>query len=73
MYNETVLLSLRTQKGLDLKYIQDRFGAERAQQLLHHFQHSVDPGFYKKEKDRLRLTESGLWFADGIAGDAFEL
>ncbi len=73
LYNETVLLSLRTQKGLDLKYIQDRFGAERAQQLLHHFQHSVDPGFYKKEKDRLRLTESGLWFADGIAGDAFEL
>lgn len=73
LYNEAVLLSLRTQKGLDLKYIQNRFGAERAQQLLHHFQHSVDPGFYKKEKDRLRLTESGLWFADGIAGDAFEL
>ena len=73
LYNETLLLSLRTRKGLDLPYIQSRFGAERIQQLLHYFHHSVNPSFYEEEAGRLRLTESGLWFADGIAGDAFEL
>ena len=73
LYNETVLLSLRTHKGLDLQYLQNRFGAERAQKLLHYFHHSVNPSFFEEEKGRLRLTESGLWFADGLAGDAFEL
>jgi oxygen-independent coproporphyrinogen-3 oxidase len=73
LYNETLLLSLRTRKGLDLNALRDRFGTSRVDALLEYFHIHVPQAHYTETESRLRLTEAGLWFADGIAGDAFEV
>ncbi|MBQ6071117.1 MAG: radical SAM family heme chaperone HemW [Bacteroidales bacterium] len=73
LYNETLLLSLRTREGLDINALRDRFGTSRVDTLLEYFHSHVPQAHYTETESRLRLTEAGLWFADGIAGDAFEI
>ncbi|MBQ6157114.1 MAG: radical SAM family heme chaperone HemW [Bacteroidales bacterium] len=72
-YNEHLLLRLRTLKGIDLREMEALFGRERTDGLLRHFETDVDTRHYEHTPDRLRLTSEGLWFADGIAGDLFEI
>ena len=72
-YNEYLLLRLRTRAGIDLREMEALFGRERTDGLLRHFETDVDTRHYEHTPDRLRLTSEGLWFADGIAGDAFEI
>ena len=71
LYNETLLLGLRTRAGVDLRTIAMNYGDERRQQLVDHIRAKVAPELYHIEKDRLCLTAAGLWFADGIAQSAF--
>ena len=70
-YNEYLLLRLRTREGIDLQEMAQLFGHERTDSLLRHFETDVDNRHYLRTADRLHLTAEGLWFADGIAGDAF--
>lgn len=71
LYNETLLLGLRTRAGVDLNAVASRFGGTRREELELHFRTHVAPEHYHIEKDRLCLTATGLWFADGIAQSAF--
>lgn len=71
IYNEVLLLRLRTSEGIDLTKFKNRFGTEQLCQLLHYFEEEVSKEHYSIKENRLRLTEAGLWFADGIAGNAF--
>lgn len=73
LYNESILLGLRTRNGLDLDQIAHQYGEQRKEELLQYFTQSVNSDFYEQKESRLRLTEAGLWFADGIAADAFIL
>lgn len=70
-YNEFILLRLRTATGIDLQEMEHLFGRERVESLLRYFDDSVPTTQYLRTPDRLHLTTEGLWFADGIAGDAF--
>ncbi len=72
-YNEYLLLRLRTRAGIDLREMEALFGRERTDGLLRHFETDVDTRHYEHTPDRLRLTSEGFWFADGIAGDLFEI
>ena len=72
-YNEYLLLRLRTRAGIDLREMEALFGREHTDGLLRHFETDVDARHYECNPDRLRLTTEGLWFADGIAGDLFEI
>ena len=72
-YNEYLLLRLRTRAGIDLREMEALFGREHTSGLLRHFETDVDTRHYERTPDRLRLTSEGLWFADGIAGDLFEI
>jgi oxygen-independent coproporphyrinogen-3 oxidase len=72
-YNEYLLLMLRTRAGIDLREMEALFGRERTDGLLRHFETDVDAHHYERTLDRLRLTAEGLLFADGIAGDLFEI
>lgn len=72
-YNEYLLLRLRTQSGIDLREMEALFGRERTDGLLRHFESEVDARLYERTPDRLHLTAEGLWFADGMAGDLFEI
>ncbi len=71
LFNEAILLGLRTRDGLDLEAIATRYGAENVKTLRTYFQQEVNAEHYEQQKSRLRLTEAGLWFADGIAAGAF--
>ena len=71
LYNETLLLSLRTRTGVDLNAVVAQFGEARRKALEAHFRTHVATEHYHIEKDRLCLTATGLWFADGIAQSAF--
>ncbi len=71
LYNEHILLGLRTHKGLDLGIMSKQYGEARIEQLRQYFQDKVKNDYYEQKENRLRLTEAGLWFADGIAADAF--
>lgn len=70
-YNEFILLRLRTAAGIDLQEMAQLFGTEQVESLLRYFTNQVPPAHYVHTPDRLHLTAKGLWFADGIAGDAF--
>lgn len=71
LYNETLMLGLRTRAGVDLDAIRAQYGDARAESLLRHFREHVAPEHYQINESRLLLTETGLWFADGIAESAF--
>ena len=70
-YNELILLRLRTAAGIDLQEMSQLFGTEQVESLLRYFDEHVPPAHHVHTPDRLHLTAEGLWFADGIAGDAF--
>jgi oxygen-independent coproporphyrinogen-3 oxidase len=70
-YNEFILLRLRTALGIDLREMEQLFGAGRVESLLRYFTAHVTPSHYVRTPDRMHLTAEGLWFADGIASDAF--
>lgn len=70
-YNEFILLRLRTVSGIDLREMEQLFGAERVESLLRYFTEQVTPSHFMRTPDRLHLTAEGLWFADGIASDTF--
>ncbi len=70
-YNEYLLLRLRTREGIDLQEMSRMFGPERTASLLCHFKTEVPNEFYEHTDEKIHLTSKGLWFADGIAGDAF--
>ena len=70
-YNEFILLRLRTAAGIDLQEMSQLFGTEQVVSLLRYFDEHVPPAHYVHTPDLLHLTAEGLWFADGIAGDAF--
>lgn len=71
LYNETVLLSLRTRKGLNLEAIAAQYGKSRTEEIIRHFGENVPTAWYENAAGRLRLTADGLWFADGIAENLF--
>ncbi len=71
LYNEHILLGLRTREGLSLKDIEDKYGKERVDELLEYFDNRIPESQYEKTAGTLRLTAEGLWFADGIVEDAF--
>ena len=70
-YNEHLLLRLRTCAGIDLQEMTQLFGQERTDALLRYFETDVDTRYYELTTNHLHLTAEGLWFADGIAANAF--
>lgn len=70
-YNEHLLLRLRTRAGIDLREMEALFGRDHTDGLLRLFETDVDTRHYECTPDRLHLTAEGLWFADGIAANAF--
>jgi oxygen-independent coproporphyrinogen-3 oxidase len=73
IFNETVLLSLRQRKGLDLELLKKNhnFAASHFEEkkiMISQLQHQ---GLITIDASNLRLTEKGLTLADAIAGEFF--
>ena len=70
--NEYMLTSIRTNKGLSIKFIQENFN----QELNDHFVKKIKKiprNYIKIENDHLILTKKGKCFADKITRDLFYL
>lgn len=71
-FNEYVLTRLRTAEGIDLMQIRDRFGAERARQLLLNAAASLDAGWLVRSGDRMALPPERFLVSDLVIEALFE-
>ena len=64
-YNEQVLLSIRTSKGVDLKKIEEHFGVACHAHIMNEIK-QLNNAWYQIENDHLILTEAGIALTDHI-------
>lgn len=69
-YNEKLMVRLRTLDGLNLSDI-EQLAPERIKQLEEDLSPWIAKKYLTKEGSIYKLTEDGLFFADGIASSAF--
>lgn len=68
-YNEMIMISLRTAKGLSLAKVRTAFGDDVCAALLKKAQRYIDRQIMKHQEDFLALTAKGLFLSDGIILD----
>ena len=69
--NETIMISLRTSRGIDLQKLEENFGTDRKTTLVHQSKKHIENGTIVYENGHLVLTDNGKLLADGIAADLF--
>ncbi len=68
-YNDLIITSLRTSKGLSLDYLKSTFGSEFYGNCLSMAQKHIDTGSLEVKNGYLRLTLKGIFVSDGIMSD----
>jgi len=71
LYNEYILTSLRTCWGLDLKKLEDDFGAERMRYCLEQALAHIRAGRLVVTDNIMRITRKGLFTSDDVMSDLF--
>ncbi len=71
MFNEYLMIRLRTILGCDLKYIEKKFGADLYLHCIKQSKQYLDTDHLRMDDQRLYLTDTGKLFADKIASDMF--
>lgn len=71
IFNEYILTSLRTTKGIRLEKVKNEFGENFLQTLLSSAQTYFATGKIEQEENRILLTNSGKLIADRICSDFF--
>ena len=69
--NEYIMTSLRTREGLNLTYIEEKFGKPISLQLKMNSKKFIENQNLSLNNMQLQLTKEGKLFADGIAADLF--
>jgi len=69
--NETIMISLRTMEGIDLKKIETAWGELEVKRLQKDLVKYISSGLVVLNGDRAQLTNEGMLRADGIAADLF--
>ena len=69
--NEYIMISLRTMEGSALPLVAERFGMQKADELLRKADRYMKTGKIVASADCLQLTPEGKLLADGIAADLF--
>jgi oxygen-independent coproporphyrinogen-3 oxidase len=69
--NELIMISLRTQEGLDLEKIRSHWpqSATAIEKGLDKF---LNSGLVRRKEQNVQLTDEGMLLADGIASDLFQ-
>lgn len=76
-FNETIMMGLRTIWGVDLNKVESEFGIVYKTKLIAQAQKHIRRGFLIIKSDAsqqlviLKITDKGLFLADGIASDLF--
>jgi len=71
IFNETIMIGLRTIWGISLKKIKNDFGEKYLNHLLNNASKHIKNKNLIKENNHLKATQKGLFFIDGIASDFF--
>ncbi|HVF96582.1 MAG TPA: coproporphyrinogen-III oxidase family protein, partial [Flavisolibacter sp.] len=69
--NETIMISLRTNEGIDLQKIQNTSGEQERLRIEKGLMKYINTGLVKMDNCRAQLTDEGMLRADGIAADLF--
>lgn len=69
--NEYIMTSIRTMEGIDLNFINEKFGIETGHTLLKSIEQWQANGKARMHESKITLTKEGKLFADGIAADLF--
>lgn len=69
--NEYIMTSLRTREGLNLSYVEEKFGKPISLQLKMNSKKFIENQNLSLNNMQLQLTKEGKLFADGIAADLF--
>jgi len=69
--NEYIMTTIRTIEGIDLKFVSNRFGLEKANILLHSARPFILNAHIIAQFDVLSLSPTGKLMADGISADLF--
>jgi oxygen-independent coproporphyrinogen III oxidase len=69
--NEYIMTSLRTMEGIDLCAIEERFGAQRTQDLQRKAEKYIKELVIHRLSGKLQLTNQGKLLADGISAGLF--
>ena len=69
--NEFIMTSLRTIEGIDLNYVEKKFGKEKRDKLQAISSKHIQNHKLQTTNHKLILTNEGKLFADGIAADLF--
>lgn len=70
-YDEMVMLSLRTARGLDTAVIHDRFGQAAYDYLMRQARPHIDAGRLNADGGLLRLTPDAVMISDTVISDLF--
>lgn len=68
-YNECILTSIRTRRGLSLPEVERKFGRELWQYCMAMARPHLENGKLEIQDGRLRLTREGIFVSDGIMSD----
>lgn len=69
--NEYIMTSLRTIEGVDLSFVYEKWGKEKADIIQKATNKYLDQQMMTQKNSQLILTQKGKLFADGIAADLF--
>jgi oxygen-independent coproporphyrinogen-3 oxidase len=70
-FNEYILTNLRTSWGIDLEYVKGKF----SESMTHHLNRELEPylnsSYLDRTKEKITLTNQGVYIADKITSDLF--
>lgn len=68
-YNEYVFTGLRTESGITIRDIQERFGPDKMEYCMRNAQQHLQNGLLVREGNVLRLTRLGLYVSNDVMSD----
>lgn len=71
IYNECIMLGLRTQRGISLREIKQRLGPSRESRLLEEARPFIEKGILMLQDRHLAPTEEGMFVIDGVIASLF--
>lgn len=70
-FNEMLMIGLRTNWGVDLSSLKEKFSAELLECFQKEIKNKLEDGLLSIENDHLKIPEKHWFLADGIASDLF--
>ena len=71
--NEYIMTKLRLEEGMYKQEIESRWGNQLMSTISMHLERHIQNGKVEKTESGWKLTNSGKFFADGIAADLFQV